>query len=162
MMAKTNKEVHMAYKSHHTVASLFSKLKGKQDKDRTTDVVYKINCDGKTDETCNLCYIGTTKQLLKQRMANHRSDIRLKDTAKTALAKHSVDNNHQPDFANVEILQTERNVSKRYTLETLHILNNHNNMNRKQDTQNISTVYCALVSSKQNRTPNSFPNNSRL
>ena len=103
----------------------------------------------KAEENCNQCYVGTTKQLLRQRISNHKSDINQKSTGKTALACHSVECGHKPDFDGVEILETERYTSKRYTLETLHIINNKNNMNRKQDTQNISSVYCSLVKEKK-------------
>ncbi|XP_055919210.1 uncharacterized protein LOC129951196 [Eupeodes corollae] len=150
VVAKNNPNVNLAYKSNQTVASLFTCLKTKTDKDRRSDVVYKINCKGKPDEPCNLCYIGTTKQLLRQRMANHKSDISLKNPEKTALACHTIETGHQPDFEGVQFLATEKHTSKRYTLETLHIINKKNNMNRKQDTQNISAVYCSLVSDTNN------------
>ncbi|XP_055910736.1 uncharacterized protein LOC129945103 [Eupeodes corollae] len=147
VVAKNIQDVRLAFKSNQTIRHLFTKLKTKIDRDKRTDVIYKINCKGKPDETCNLCYIGTTKQFLRQRLSNHKSDIKNYNLAKTALAAHSIDKGHSPDFDGVKVLQTEKHTSKRYTLETLHILNNKNNMNRKQDTQSISSVYYSLVSS---------------
>ncbi|XP_055852027.1 uncharacterized protein LOC129916213 [Episyrphus balteatus] len=140
------KNILMAYKPNMTLSHLFTKLKNKPEKDKATDVIYKINCKGKPNEPCNLCYIGTTKQFLRQRMSNHKSDIKSNNPGKTALASHAIEYGHTPDFEDVKVLQTERHTSKRYTLETLHIINNKNNMNRKLDTQNISSVYCSLVS----------------
>lgn len=147
-ISKNSTGIHMAYKSHHTISSIFTKLKARPNREKLTDIIYKINCKGNANDPCNLCYVGTTKNFLKQRLVGHKSDIRLKNVSKTALSKHSVEKDHQPDFDNTEILQREKNISKRYTLETLHILNNNNNMNRKQDTQNISSIYRSLVSSK--------------
>lgn len=141
-------DIRLAFKSNRTLGNLFSNLKAKTEKDQQSDVIYKINCKGKSQEPCNLCYIGTTKQLLRQRLSNHKSDIKSNNPAKTALALHAIENGHHPDFDGAEVLQTEKHISKRYTLETLHILNNKNNMNRKQDTQDISSIYCYLISSK--------------
>ncbi|XP_055918356.1 uncharacterized protein LOC129950440 [Eupeodes corollae] len=140
VVTKNIQDVRLAFKSNQTIRHLFTKLKTKIDRDKRTDVIYKINCKGKPDETCNLCYIGTTKQFLRQRLSNHKSDIKNNNLAKTALAAHSIDKGHFPDFDGVKVLQTEKHTSKRYTLETLHILNNKNNMNRKQDTQCISSI----------------------
>lgn len=146
VVVNKSKDVLLAYKSNITLSHLYTKLKTKPDKDKATDVIYKINCKGKPDDPCNQCYIGTTKQFLRQRMANHKSDIKSNNPGKTALASHMIESGHSPDFEEVQVLQTERHASKRYTLETLHIINNRNNMNRKLDTQNISAVYCSLVS----------------
>ncbi|XP_055912316.1 uncharacterized protein LOC129946222 [Eupeodes corollae] len=103
VVTKNIQDVRLAFKSNQTIRHLFTKLKTKIDRDKRTDVIYKINCKGKPDETCNLCYIGTTKQFLRQRLSNHKSDIKNNNLAKTALAAHSIDKGHSPDFDCVKL-----------------------------------------------------------
>ncbi|XP_055918518.1 uncharacterized protein LOC129950611 [Eupeodes corollae] len=124
VVTKNIQDVRLAFKSNQTIRHLFTKLKTKIDRDKRTDVIYKINCKGKPDETCNLCYIGTTKQFLRQRLSNHKSDIKNNNLAKTALAAHSIDKGHSPDFDCVKVLQTEKHTSKKdipYVSNEVHI-----------------------------------------
>lgn len=65
VVARSNSEVNLAYKSNQTVVSLFTNLKTKIDKVRRSNIIYKIDCKEKSDESCNLYYIGTTKQQLR-------------------------------------------------------------------------------------------------
>lgn len=72
-----------------------------------SNLIYKINC-----KDCPGCYIGQTKQYLKNRVYQHKHSI--KSTLnnlnnKTALTTHTLDKNHNFDFENTEILQMERN-----------------------------------------------------
>lgn len=144
---KSVDNIDLAFKPEKTVNTLFSKLKEKTKKELYTDIIYKIPCGGKEDQTCDLNYIGTTKQFLKNRLANHKSDIKCKNSNKTALAQHAVDSDHVPDFESTEILAIEKNTNKRLILEALYIQTADKTMNRKTDVENISESYCSLLKS---------------
>lgn len=108
-------------------------------------MVYKIPCGGNRTEDCDLTYIGTTKQFLKNRLLSHKSDIKCNNSNKTALTQHAVQLEHIPDFLNTEIIAVENNASKRYILESLHIQTTEKVMNRKTDVDNISDCYRSLL-----------------
>lgn len=137
----------MAFKTGKTVGRLFSKLKDSTKKDLYTDIVYKIPCGGKKDEVCGMSYIGTTKQFLKNRISNHKSDIKCDNANKTALAQHVIELRHEPDFQKTAILSTEKNMNKRLILEALHIQTTDNTINRKTDVENLSDLYSSLLNS---------------
>lgn len=135
----------IAFKTGKTVNRLFSKLKDKTNKELCTDLIYKIPCGGNEQETCNLSYIGTTKQFLKNRLSSHKSDIKCNNPNKTALSQHVLDSKHVPNFEETKILSIEKNVNKRLILEALYIQTSERTMNRKTDVDNISESYCSLL-----------------
>lgn len=63
-----------------------------------SNVVYKIKCN-----TCGAYYVGQTKQRLRDRVTQHKSDIRVKPKA-CALANHVATLDHIIDFNNTEVL----------------------------------------------------------
>lgn len=142
---KYTENTNVAFKTDKTVNTLFSKLKDKTKKELFTDLVYEIPCGGNTQQSCNLRYIGTTKQFLKNRLSNHKSDIKCNNPNKTALSKHSLDLKHTPKFDMTKILTVEKNVNKRLILESLYIQTSEKTMNRKTDIENISDIYCSLL-----------------
>lgn len=62
-------------------------------------MVYSIPC-----KTCDLKYIGTTKQKLKNRISAHKSTIRTNKAESTALAEHDLRLGHEMDFQETSIL----------------------------------------------------------
>ena len=90
---------------------MFSKTKDKIEKSEISNVVYEIPCTGNANEDCSMVYGGTTKNIVKTRMAGHRSDIKYKyiKTQKTALTSHCSKFHHNPNFDNVKILNKENN-----------------------------------------------------
>src|SRR5699024_811337 len=97
---------------------LYSKLKDPLAKDLISNVVYKVEC-----KDCNKCYIGQTRQYLKNRIRQHVLDSN-KDTPKdgtTALALHSILQNHEFDFENVTIVDRENNYMSRNISEMIFI-----------------------------------------
>ena len=138
----------IAMKSNYTTAQLYTNLKTKIDKMEHSDLIYKINCNGNTDEECNQIYIGTTKQKLKNRLAGHKSDIKSSAPQKTALASHCIQHNHSPNFESVQVLQREEHHNKRMIIETLHIINADNTMNRRTDMEDVSPQYKHLLEGK--------------
>lgn len=142
---RSDSKIRWGFSSNKNLGQIFPKLKGKIDKSLKSNVVYKIPCKGTTVEACNMSYIGTTKQFVKNRMANHKSDINLGRGEKSALAQHCVRNKHRPGLEEVKIICTENNVRKRLILESLHIQASSNTMNVKQDVENVHRCYGPLV-----------------
>ncbi|KYQ51737.1 hypothetical protein ALC60_09152 [Trachymyrmex zeteki] len=67
------------------------------------NVVYKISCDD-----CEASYVGQTKRQLKTRLHEHVSDINKKSKSPTVITCHRIDQNHNFDWDNVEILLISR------------------------------------------------------
>lgn len=129
----------LAYKPLNTIRQLYSKIKYKVPKEKETNLIYKINCE------CGATYIGETKQYLQKRMQQHKSNVKLKQTQITALAKHAIEENHKFDFENPQILDREQNYNKRLISEMIHIVKDRNAINNKRDVENLSTTYLATI-----------------
>lgn len=142
-----NKEKYqLALKNENTLNKLFSKTKSKLDIEEKSNLVYKINCNGDGTNNCQKVYVGTTKTKLKTRLASHKSDLNAVNkplSQKTALAAHCAVTGHRPDFKNVDVLMSERNYRKRYTLEMLSIVgvSNEKRLNYKIDTDKCAQIY---------------------
>lgn len=132
--------------------NIMKNLKDKIDISHKNNLIYKIPCAGSSNQNCNLCYVGQTKNKLNKRIKQHIYDLKSKvgQDNTTALVKHYEKDGHSPDFSNVKILDYEQNLSKRLTIESLYILSN-NTYNQRRETENISNTYCALF--KQNNHP---------
>lgn len=140
----------LALKTHSTVNSLFSKTKSKLKNEDKSDVVYQIMCNGDESNVCQKVYVGTTKTKLKTRLSSHRSDQKAFNRPleqKTALAAHCTLTGHKPNFDNVKILAQESNYKRRYTLETLHIIDVHSDkrINYKTDTDGCAHIYRHII-----------------
>ena len=137
----------LAYKNNKCLRNVFAKLKDPVPLSKRTNVIYRIPCRGDGNgEPCDKSYVGQTKQYLEKRLQNHRRDLRLGNdsTPKTALVDHFHNLNHYPDFNAVTVLDTQRNLSKRLTIEALHIYT-QNTYNVKRYTDNISSVFCNII-----------------
>lgn len=125
-------------------------MKTKVNNMEKSNVIYEIKCKGDGNSNCNKVYIGTTKNKLKNRLAGHKSDIKLRSrnlTQKTALAEHCAAYKHEPDLERVRVIDSETNYRKRMTLETLHIINTTTTkrMNYKADTEGCANNYRLLI-----------------
>lgn len=145
ILGRCGSKARMAYSNKKTVGGLFSRIKDVTSKEFKTDVVYEIQCGGSSSSNCDKKYIGTTKQFLKNRIQNHKNDIKAMRGEKTALAQHCVDCEHRPIFDDTKILCVEKDRRKRMLLESLHIQSSANTMNKKQDTDNLHDSYRGLV-----------------
>lgn len=139
----------LAYRSSNCAGKIYSKLKDPIPIFKKTNVIYKIPCLGDIDAniTCDFSYVGQTKQYLETRLKNHRYDLKKMlqpSMHRTALMEHFHTQNHYPNFAATQIIDTQRKYNKRLTLEAIHIYTN-NTINVKRDTDNIAAVYCALL-----------------
>ena len=138
----------LAYKTTNCLRNTFTKLKDPIPLLKRANVIYKIPCAGNGEhEPCNLAYVGQTTQYCGNRLNNHRRDLRrVNDSSvpRTALMDHFQQHNHYPDFSSVSILNTQRNYSKRLTIEALHIYT-QNTYNIKRDTDDLSAVFCNII-----------------
>ena len=104
--------------------------------------MHEITCEGNDREQCNKIYIGT--RALATRVGEHRQDI-TKNKQTTALAQHCAEL-HVPDFDNIKILDREKRLSTRFTLESLRIQQKlTKTINTKEDTDNISSIYVTAL-----------------
>jgi hypothetical protein len=103
------------------------------------DVVYKINC-----MDCESSYVGQTKRQLKTRVREHKADIR-RAVSPSVISTHRMDNNHNFDWENVEILDKEPSYKKRSISEMLHIKKQHKGLNKQSDTELLPDAYLPFL-----------------
>ena len=77
--------------------------------------MYKVNCND-----CNLSYIGQSGNSLQTRIGQHRAALRLLHPEKSALAEHSLSEDHRINWEDVDVLEHEPNYHKRLFLEAWH------------------------------------------
>lgn len=119
---------------------MFTKLKPTIPKDEQTNLIYKIDC-----LDCPKTYIGQTKQYLKNRIKDHKNSIKITNQNPTALSKHALDELHNFNFNNTQILDFASNYKKRNLKEMIHIKKTKNTINYRTDTENLSTIYNNLI-----------------
>lgn len=131
--------IKIATKHITTLSKLYTKLKSKVSNFEKSNVIYSIPC-----KNCNKNYIGQTSRNLLGRITSHKSDCR--NSKKTcALAEHFINEKHDIDFENAEILATEKNYVKRNFLEMVFINNDPNSMNKRSDIANLSRIYSYIL-----------------
>lgn len=133
-------KINIAEKPSNNTKILFTKTKPETPKLNQTHLIYKIDC-----LECPKTYIGQTKQYLKNRIYEHKNSIKNTNQNLTALSKHAIDNLHNFDFNNVQILDYEPNHKKRNIKEMIQIKKNNNTLNFRNDTENLSTIYNNLI-----------------
>jgi len=104
------------------------------------NVVYKINC-----QNCEASYVGQTKRMLNTRIGEHRNHIRRNSTQSSVVTDHRLEFDHEFDWNNVEILDEERNYSKRLISEMIHIKRQRQGLNLKKDTELLHPIYNDLI-----------------
>lgn len=117
-------------------SSYHSYTKTKYPPHQRVDMVYKIPCS-----SCDLSYVGNTKQTLGARVKQHNYD--LKTTKTTGVTKHHEDTGHIPNFHEAHPIHYEPISHKRFVAENIHILAN-NTFNLKDDVT-LSRSYSSLI-----------------
>ncbi|XP_044758349.1 uncharacterized protein LOC123316371 [Coccinella septempunctata] len=145
-----SENVKLASYSLSVCGSLFSRLKDVDTVLDRSEVIYKIPC-----MNCHKCYIGQTKQLLGNRIKQHKyncnESFKSKDN-NTALATHHFSEHHNFNFQAASILDVESNWMKRNISEMIYIKLN-NTVNCRTDTQNLSLVYTGILDLFKNKYP---------
>lgn len=146
LIKRSNNRIRLGFSTNKNLGTIFTAGKDKVDKSLRSNVVYEVPCSGSSTSVCKMKYIGTTKQYLKNRMSNHKNDINAGRKDKSALASHCIHNKHRPGLDNVKILCSEKNIRKRFILESLYIQASDNTINVKQDIDSAHGIYGPLVS----------------
>lgn len=134
-----NTIIKIAKKPYNKNSDIFSKLKDKTPVENRDGVVYEIPC------SCKKIYIGQTSQPVKERMRQHKNNIKNKSEY-SAVVQHYKNNTHELNFENIKIKHSENNGQKREFLEQCEIyLNNDKTINKKTDTQNLNFNYRNLL-----------------
>lgn len=137
-------------------------VKDKVDQNNRSNVIYNIPC-----ADCPACYVGMTTNKLKTRIASHRScSNRLQSmweqgkTAedqevatlreRTALLGHSVASHHVFAFDRTRIVDASLKKQNLHILETCHIVNTSNTVNKRTDTDNLSSSYAGILHTVKN------------
>lgn len=134
-----DENVKIAVRNQKTVRNLYSRLKDPIPTLLKSNVVYEIEC-----KDCDKKYIGQTSQWLKSRITLHKSDTR-KHHERCALSTHAFTLDHRVNYEDVNVLQMERNYRKRLILEMIEINKQDNVINKKTDTNKLSTIYKYLL-----------------
>ena len=103
--------------------SIFSKVKDRIPFERTSGVVYKIDC-----ANCMGHYVGQTSQTLKKRVGQHDNSVRKNEPHHSGLTAHAIQTGHKFSMDNVSILHAEKNEDKRLILESLYIKKHETNI----------------------------------
>ena len=132
-------QIKLIPKSYFKIDRLYSRVKDRMTVDNMSGVVYCIPCS-----ICSEVYIGQTSQLLKRRIAKHKSDIKNPNKI-CALADHTRDKDHPMDYDSTKILECAVSGKKRCFLEMYHIKRHTCSMNYRRDVNNISSIYTYLI-----------------
>jgi len=106
----------VAYSVPNTLNKFIKRGKDKIEKLENNDCVYKINC-----LNCNATYVGQTKRQLGTRIKEHRSDINKKEGSLSVVSNHRIENDHDMNWSEAEILDIESSYNKRIVSEMVFI-----------------------------------------
>ena len=99
-------------------------LKVKKTLQEKAGVVYRIDC-----ENCDASYVGETGRQVRNRMAEHENDIRMKKPA-SKVSEHVQQTGHRFKFNDVSILDNSNHRKTRLHLESIHTFKDTNAINR--------------------------------
>ncbi|KYN14005.1 hypothetical protein ALC57_13796 [Trachymyrmex cornetzi] len=104
------------------------------------NVIYKINCND-----CDASYVGQTKRTLGVRIKEHKNDIRKRNGNLSVLSEHRLNLNHDFDWEDVKIMDTERWFYRRRISEMLYIKLQKNSLNLQSDTDFLHESYMPIL-----------------
>ena len=102
------------------------KTKPAAEKHYKKGVIYKVQC-----QDCTKAYIGETARKFGSRLNEHKQHCRLLQPDYSAIAEHTIGENHHIDFDQTKVLTTEDRFWPRKIKEAL-LVKRHSNFN--QDT----------------------------
>ena len=114
-----------------------------------TGVIYKVACSG-----CPKVYIGETKRRLNDRITEHKEACtKISLHEKSALGEHKYNSDHEPNWASIQIIDSQEHDQKRRVLESLHIREN-NTINRNTGDEIDPIWFNVLRGSRRHREAN--------
>ena len=116
-------QIKVAHKPIRTVSSILKKPKDQPNKDAPTNIIYRIRC-----KDCPSVYIGQTSRTLKIRTIEHARAIANKDK-NSLLAQHQLEQKHDRDLNNAEIIDHCSQWKQRLFLEAWHSVRSMNSIN---------------------------------
>ncbi|KYN12195.1 hypothetical protein ALC57_15646 [Trachymyrmex cornetzi] len=104
------------------------------------NVEYRINCND-----CDASYVEQTSRQLRTRIAEHRNHIRWNTSSRSVITEHRLENNHDFNWDEIEVLDEEPCYHKRLISEMLHIKKQKNSINLQTDTEGLHKAYIPIV-----------------
>merc|ERR1711942_87142 len=93
--------------------------------------IYQIPCS-----TCDKSYFGQTSRSISKRIAEHKRDLKY-DVRNNSIVKHSLEENHSPDFGKARIIKYANNLRLRQILESA-IISTYRNYNHRPGAYNLA------------------------
>ncbi|XP_062714409.1 uncharacterized protein LOC134291108 [Aedes albopictus] len=148
---------HIASKQRKNIGSLLPTVKDRTPIEDRHNVIYQVDC-----ADCDACYIGMTTQKLKARLSKHKSNMTKLQTLQndghttedaaiqaimetTALVNHAALKNHTFKLGEARILDTTHKGRNLPILESCHINNTSNTINKRTDTDNLHIAYAGVL-----------------
>ena len=126
--------INTAFKNQKNLNIIFKQTKDKLRIEQASNIVYSVRCKG---NNCKAVYIGQTKRFLKNRLNEHKNNVRETLNKQNALTKHTIEKDHFFDFVNTQILANERIYKIRLLLEMYHIAGTDDAVNLRTDVENL-------------------------
>jgi len=133
-------EASISYYSMNKLSNIIRPQKDPLPKQHHRNVVYKISC-----KDCDASYVGQTGRKIMTRVKEHKNHIRRSTTTHSVITDHRLNDNHEFDWDNVEILDNERYLSKRLISEMLHITRQKNSLNLQSDTEFLHHAWVSVL-----------------
>ena len=134
-----NVGIAVAFKPIKTIKNFLPNIKDPLKEEEKTGIIYKIPC-----KDCKFCYIGQTGRSLVTRLKEHKNFVKNKQTEKSALSQHSVENHHLINWGGVKIIHMESDYRKRLFMESWYI-NQYEFVINRNDGARLSSVYRELL-----------------
>jgi len=110
----------------------------KDDLGLKTPGIYSIPCE------CGKVYIGQTGRTIENRIKEHQRNTRLLQIDKSALAEHSLEQDHKIMFQNTEVLSRKSGYMERLIMEAIQVELHPENLNR-DDGLRLSTAWKPII-----------------
>ena len=101
-------------------------------------VVYRIPCS-----SCSRVYIGQTGRTMEHCLKEHKRALTSGNTAQSGVAEHAVEQTHEINWKEAEVVDSHSYYRQRCVLEAWHIRTEHQTMNRDEDP--LSSEYNPLI-----------------
>jgi len=92
-----------------------------------------------------IAYICRTKRKLNIRISEHRRDINKKTGKHSVITEHRINNNHEFNWNNPQILDKEKYYYRRLISEIINIKSQKNALNMQSDTELLQQTYVEIL-----------------